>query len=258
MKHTGNGKINGLNRGFIVVVLTILSLFSAVTKADVIGTSIGVSFWQADAAGSVGEAVDATSSWTQDDSQYRLHARLEHPIPFFPNLELGYSKGEFEDASVLSQTYRLGGQLYSVGTLLNLQGDNTIIDSVLYYEIVDRNIFSFDLGVNFRYHASEYHVAANEFNTSSSDDVSEFKPLLYAKLTSALPLIGISTYFKYQTGDKAHDYEFAVGYRFIDTMAMDMTVYLGFKDQHSHYEYVDGIFADSTSDGVFIGLESHF
>lgn len=237
----------------------LLMMASCGAFADTFGVKIGLQQWQSDSTGYVGEADDAVLNWNSDpQSQLRLYGSIEHPMFLFPNVKLGYSKFDFDDIALLDQTYRLGGQLYSIASELNYGGEYEIVDFISYYEIIDRDILSFDLGVNFRFQDTEYQVTDVNSGVNSQANVSSIEPLFYAKLTSSLPLMGLYSYFEYQAGDKNHDYETAIGYQFSENMMAAITVYIGYKDQQISYQYNDGIVAKAEWDSVFVSLESNF
>lgn len=235
------------------------SLVASDAQADVVGGKVGVQYWQTASTGEVGEATDATIPWNTDpEGQYRVYLSIEHPLFLLPNLKVGYSSYDVEQATTLDKTYRLAGQLYSIGSSLDLIGENQLTDVITYYEILDRDILSFDLGVNFRSQSSTYGVSDLMANTESSASISEIAPMFYAKLSSGLPLIGISSYIEYQAGDNNHDYEVALGYRFVDNLAVNLTVLIGYKEQRLSYQFNDGIYANSEWRSAFVGLEAHF
>ena len=110
----------------------LLMMASCGAFADTLGVKFGLQHWQADNTGYVGEADDAVLSWSSDSqSQIRIYGSIEHPIFLIPNVKMGYSKFDFEDIALLDQTYRLGGQLYSIASELNYGGEYEIIKATL-------------------------------------------------------------------------------------------------------------------------------
>lgn len=240
-----------------VVILTLMMGFGA--HADTLGTKFGLQMWQPDMSGYVGEATDATLSWKNDgEQQFRLYGVLEHPGLFIPNLKLGYARFDFDDSAQLTQTYRLGDQLYSIGSVVDFGGEYEVLDFIAYYEIIDRNILSFDLGINFRFQETEYSIVDVNSGINSTANVSNTAPMLFARLQSGLPLLGISSYLEYQSGDKNSDFEGAIGYQFANTSIADTTVFLGYKSQQITHEFIDGIYSKAELESVFVALEIDF
>ena len=54
------------------------------------------------------------------------------------------------------------------------------------------------------------------------------------------------------------DYRGAMQYSFIESLAVDMTLQVGYRNVTVDIEDLDDVYADMEFDGVFAGLELHF
>jgi outer membrane protein len=86
--------------------------------------------------------------------------------------------------------------------------------------------------------------------------------MAYSKVQLGLPFTGLSAYFEgsYLSFDdhEVSDYQAAVQYSFIESIAVDMTLQLGYRNVTVDIEDLDDVYADMEFDGVFAGLELHF
>ena len=77
-----------------------------------------------------------------------------------------------------------------------------------------------------------------------------------------LPFTGLSAYAEgsYLSFDdhKVSDFQVALTYSFVENLAIDMTLQVGYRDITVDIEDLDDVYADLGYDGVFAGLEIHF
>ena len=251
--------MNWRHRSFVVGCFVMANAFAAMARADTMSVKLGVQQWKSDVSGYFGEASDATISPDfAETSQHKFLLALEHPLPLVPNLALSHSENEASGMVRLAQTYRLGEQLYSVASVLNARADYSTTDLTFYYEMLDSSLIGVDLGVQVRYLSADFHVDESQNSLSSSADASDWQPMAYAKLHSALPLVGLRSYVQLAKGDDNHEYEMAVGYQFVDSILADMSVFIGYKDSKTVLDKVDGIYAEQRWESVFVGLELAF
>jgi len=245
---------HGLN-----AVLLGASSLSGLAEADTLSLKLSVQQWQTDATGFFGEARDATITPNfSEQSQHKFQFSVEHPFPLVPNVFVAYSQNEFGGGAQLEQTYRLGGQVYSVASVLNSSLEYGKTDLALYYELLDNSLFEFDLGMQVRYLSASYRVTESLNDLSSSVSANDWQPMAYVKLQSGLPLVGIRSYIQLAKGDDNYEYEAAVGYQFADSIIADLSVFLGYKDSKLKLDSVDGIYAQNEWQAVFVGLELAF
>jgi len=138
---------------------------------------------------------------------------LEHPLPFLPNLKLGYTS--------LSTTGTRSVDLFSWGDISRFTGDIAnkltldITDATLYYELLD-NWAEVDAGLTFRHISGDMRVT-----TRLSSDLVDFStstPMLYGKVRTHIPSTELSLQLEANaiafTGINAYDYELSARYTF--------------------------------------------
>ena len=135
-------------------------------------------------------------------------------------------------------------------------------DLILYYELFDNDLISFDVGLNAKYIDGAFFVEDTDSDTQSSGDFTGVVPMVYSKVQVGLPFTGLAAYAEgsYLSFDdhELSDYQVAVTYSFIESIAIDMTVQVGYRNVTVDIEDLDDIYADMEFDGVFAGLELHF
>jgi outer membrane protein len=162
-----------MKRSLLAAVLAL----SPLAEADFIGLYGGLTYWDAELAGTVGASLDVAKRRsdqlaipdfavrnTEADGSYWLWAAFEHPIPLLPNIRAEYlvsehsgtsqpcPTGEFDtdilfDESQCIVIEKLGDRKVTelVTTTLNLD----VVDLTAYYEVLD-NWVSLDLGLTVR------------------------------------------------------------------------------------------------------------
>jgi outer membrane protein len=87
-------------------------------------------------------------------------------------------------------------------------------------------------------------------------------PLLYSRVALGLPFTGWGVYaegnYLAVGSNSLSDYQVAVTYSFIESLALDLTLQVGYRDFSVDIEDVDDTFSDIGFDGVFAGVELHF
>jgi len=59
-------------------------------------------------------------------------------------------------------------------------------------------------------------------------------------------------------GHSLHDYEMGIAYTFVDNLAVDLTVQLGYRSFLLELDDLEKVNTNLEFDGVFVGLEVHF
>jgi outer membrane protein len=228
-------------------------LFSTFLWADTIGGEASIGFTSHSIEGSSSYntlgAVDVVDtlgfSSTQD---IFLSASIEHPLPLFPNVKLGYTSFSYDARSLVSS--------FSWGDIRNFTGkiDNSLsfsyTDATLYYELLD-NWTEIDAGFTFRYLKGDMRIAS----TRSSDAVSytSLVPMLYGKARFNIPSTDISFQAEMNlmglSGMTAYDYALSARYSF----SMGLGIEAGYKTFHlDSNDLVDGLKTDIDISGPYL------
>ncbi len=167
-------------------------LFSTHGRADVVGFSIGASYWDPDLSGSFnssgGTDVDISDDLGVDaTSESSLVINLEHPVPFLPNFKYQAVGLDSTGRKTISSDITFEGETYNAGETVRSSIDLSHDDIVLYYEVLD-NWVNLDIGLDVKRFDGEVSLVGS--TTTSSIDVDETIPLLYLSARFDLPFSG--------------------------------------------------------------------
>ena len=187
----------------------------------IIGSDIEVGVWQPKYSSS-------SKTVKGDNKSVFASATLEHPLPMLPNLKGAYS-------TVKSDDY-----------------EYTKFDATAYYEVLDNDLVSIDLGLG----ASQY--MDGKFKGVSFDGTI---PHLYVDAEVSLPMISSTLYtdIKYMdyNDNKVTDAMAGVRYDF-NLVAADLGVKAGYRVQSVNTQDLGGQTFDIKTDGYFVGLHADF
>ena len=239
------------------------ALFSASSFADTIaGVYLGAQGWQTDTSGGFADNSSTANLNFDDETNSALYIALEHPIPLVPNVKINHTTLDNSGTTTLQSSFTFDGNLYTSNSTLDTDIDLSTTDVILYYEIFDNDLISFDLGLNAKYVDGSFYVLDSASNTEGAADFSGVIPMVYSKVQLGLPFTGFAAYAEgsYLSFDdnKVSDYQVAVAYSFIESIAVDMTFQAGYRKVTLDVEDLDDVYADMEFDGVFAGIELHF
>ena len=190
------------------VVLVGLTGVSIGAQADVIGAKAGASYWFTADHGNV------TS----------LNLQLEHPLPILPNLAIaGYSADE-------------------AGKEISTR------DFWLYYEILDNDLISLDLGGGLRQYSNS-KILSQTFDG--------YTPMLTADIELMPDADDLSVYVRGMLGKKDGnftDLSAAVGFHILPLT----TITAGYRYNKIELDGFDGLVQDETLKGGFVGVQLDF
>ena len=248
-----------------ILALTLIgSLFAANSQADtLLGVYAGVQGWNMDADGGFADNTTLTNFDFDSENKSSFYVALEHPIPLVPNIEVRRTDMDTSGNTVLQQSFTFGGRLFSNQSSVLSDIELTTTDFILYYELFDNDLVSFDLGLNGKYVDGSLFVRSETDNTlSAREDFSGVVPMVYSKLAFGLPGTGFGVYAKgsfLSVDDHTlSDFEAAVTYDIIDNLAVDVSFQLGYRTVALELDNLDDIYTDLDFDGVFAGVEVHF
>lgn len=250
-----------------LMAATLLSLWGTTqARADVLGIYVGAQAWQNEGSGGYAETTGSGNTRLQsfsydEETNGSLYIHFEHPLPLIPNIRARVGKMTTDGNTRLNQDFTFNNQTYQAFETLNTDVDFTNTDITLYYELLDNDLVGLDLGVTAKYLSGDFMVE-NEQQVRSRQEASLWIPMGYVAAKIALPGTGL-----YAFGDinavsyddnTLHDYQFGLGYHVIDTIAVDASVRLGYREVALELDDVDNISADLEFNGVFAGIEVHF
>ncbi len=233
-------------------------------KADtVLGVYAGAQGWNTSTSGGFSESSTGNAAFDLDSqTNTSLYVAFEHMVPLVPNIKVNYTTLDTDGVTELNSAFEFDGNVYTENTTLLTQVDMDSTDIILYYELFDNDLFSLDLGINGKYIDGTFFVEDVESGTTGDAAFKGVIPMAYSRVMFSFPYTGFSAYAEgsYMSLDdhKVRDIQAAVTYSFIESLALDMTLQLGYRDVSIDIEDLDDIYADLTYDGVFAGLEIHF
>lgn len=248
----------------VVLASVIAAAMSVPVYADVIGVYIGAQGWQNEANGGFADTGKSFADFSfEKQTKASFYAKIEHPLPLIPNLRLRTGTLEGPGRATLTQEFVFDGVSYAANADLETNLDFANSDVTLYWEILDNDLVGFDIGLTAKYLSGDFDVSevGNAANTSA-EDASLWIPMAYVAAKVAVPMTGIFVYgdvnFVSYDDNSVHDYEVGVGYNFVDNLAVDVALTLGYREVSIEINDVDNIDANLQFDGFFAGLEVHF
>ena len=168
-----------INTQLAVATALAVSL-SAPVQADVIGFSIGASYWAPEVSGDF-TSEGATTIDVDDDLDLEdpestsLVLTLEHPIPILPNVRYQNVDLDSDGRNRLNRTITYEGETYNAGETVTSTFDLSHDDIVLYYQLSNDRI-DLDLGVDLKRFDGQVSLGGDNNTTV---DVDETIPLFY-------------------------------------------------------------------------------
>lgn len=218
-------KLNITLTALAVVGLSTLSLPSY--SATFLGIKAGVDYWYADAKMNNVKVGDSSF-------QPSLYVSVEHFIPLVPNGKIRYTSVDVNS------------------TLYNTTFDQ--IDLIGYYEILDNDLISIDVGINLQ----------NFNGTLRGQAFDEWQPNLYGDVRIGIPATPISLFTTFSAGsfDDTHTVDAEAGGIFtVDLALIDLNFKVGYRIQDYDFNYSSFPLAKKQSimnQGAFVGVELNF
>ena len=246
---------------------------SATAQADVAGVYVGGEFWDVSAEGSFGESNNMADFNFNDQNQGSYFIAVEHPLPFIPNVKIRSTDLDTEGSTTLTQTYTFGGETFTANTQADGLFDVSYVDYTLYYEILDIEKFSVDIGITARDFDGLVEVTADAQTTdgdgniitttvTGTESISQFVPMLYARTQIGLPFTGVNFFaegnFLSFDDHTLYDYMTGVSYDVIDNLVVDVTLTAGYRSVKLELDDLDDLYSDIEFDGAFAGVVVHF
>ncbi|WP_218313100.1 TIGR04219 family outer membrane beta-barrel protein [Alteromonas antoniana] len=235
---------------------------SSATADTIAGVYIGAQGWNTSTSGGFADSSSTANFNFDDETNGAAYIAVEHPVPFLPNLKVNYTGLDTSGVTNLESSFTFDGNLYTAESDVTTNADITSTDIILYYELFDNDLISFDLGLNGKYIDGTLIVEDQASNTRGVEEFSGVIPMVYSRVQVGLPFTGLAAYAEgsYLSFDDhtLSDYQIALTYSFIESLAVDMTLQLGYRNVQVDIEDLDDVYADMEYDGAFAGLEIHF
>ncbi|WP_407332017.1 TIGR04219 family outer membrane beta-barrel protein [Enterovibrio sp. 27052020O] len=190
-------------------------------SAVLLGAKAGVDAWYADAKINDVRADDASV-------QGSYYVAFEHFIPLVPNAKIRYTGVESEKFNT----------------------DFTQYDLIAYYEILDNDLISFDIGLNLQKFDGRF--AGQNFD--------EWQPAVYSDVRLGIPATPVSLFgtFSFGSYDETSTVDAEAGVLFtLGLVAADLNFKAGYRVQDYDFKYFSGP-AKFMNDGFFGGVELNF
>jgi outer membrane protein len=245
----------------LMAVVVLSGLCATSSQADtVLGLTMSVDAWDMDSSGSLADNSNLQSFDHDSKTPAMFSFALEHPVPLIPNFRLRFTDLSSSGRNDVNSTFNFGGASYpvnsSLGTEFNLQSS----DFIFYYELLDNDAVSFDLGLNGKYLDGDIQVSSG--STRSKESFKGLVPMLYGAVEFGIPTTRFTLFGDFNLlsvgNHTLRDYEAGASYTLVDNMAVDFSVRGGYRRFDLELDDLDGIYADWTYDGLFLGVEADF
>jgi len=233
-------------------LLAMSVLLSSLSMGDIIGGEINLGFYSHSPSGTAtydGDTVDVEKDlkW-EDEGDIFVKAYLEHPLPLLPNIKVGYTNFSHEGSGTINESFRWGGEIFSVNDRLDTSFEMDMYDFTLYYEILD-NWLNADVGLNVKYLDGTIDVSSTLQDEST--DFSLPIPMIYAKARVDIPTTDLSfqaegNYVTYD-GHTLYDLEVGARYEFM----LGVGVEAGYKTLHLTIDEIDDTSLDTDFSGAY-------
>lgn len=236
--------------------------FCSHAQADFFSIALHLDSWQPSHDSSLGQTGAEHPFKFSNNNQLSYGVSVEHPLPLMPNARLGYQSLKHTAMSELSQDFALAGQLYPVGSELEATLDLSHWDLVLYYEVLDNNLFELDIGLQLKRLDGVMVASLATDQTTSSHTLDETLAMFYA--AGSVHLLGTDLSLFAELSGLApgrHDVRVirgGVSYVILDSLLLDAAVRLGYQSMQFTLDAMDGFSADVDAKGVFAGLALRF
>jgi outer membrane protein len=245
-----------------VALVAICASFSS--QGDtLLGLYVGAQAWNMETSGGFSDDGTNAKFNFEDEAKPSYYAAFEHPLPLIPNLKVQRTQMDTDGDVTLKSNFTFGGELFSINTDVISDVQLSSTDIILYYELFDNDLISFDVGINAKYIDGELLVIAKDDPTlSGREEFSGPVPMVYSRLAVGLPLTGFGAFvegsFLSIDDHTLSDYQAAITYSLMENLAIDVTFQVGYRAFTLELEDLDDIYSDLEFKGAYAGLEVHF
>lgn len=240
----------------------LITCFSS--QADtLLGLYAGAQGWNMETTGGFSDDGSNIAFNFADKTKSSFYVALEHPIPLVPNIKLQRTAMDTAGDVLVSASFTFGDEIFTANSTALSDVKLTSTDAILYYEIFDNDLLSFDLGINAKYIDGELFVIdKNDPTNSGREAFSGVVPMAYSRIAIGIPATGLGAYvegsFLSFDDQTLSDYQAAITYSLMENFAIDLTFQVGYRNVKLDLDDLDGIYSNLEFKGAFAGLEVHF
>lgn len=252
-----------MKKTLITLAISGAVLAAPVSADTLLGLYVGGHAWNMDTEGGFANTSSLTNFNFDTETKGSFYVALEHPIPLVPNIKVRRTEMDAGGDVALTSSFTFGGQLFTSQSNLLTEVDLSNTDIILYYELFDNDLVSFDFGINGKYVDGSLLVEeSTDQSIRAVEDFSGVVPMLYSRLSVGLPFTGWGVYaegsFLSIDDNTLSDYQAAVTYSLLDNIAIDLTFEVGYRSVTLELDDLDDIYTDLEFSGVYAGVEVHF
>ena len=231
--------------------------------ATILGIQAGAGTWSHDPSGNITAAVSGTGNTSADlkddlnlgkKSEGYAYVAIEHPIPLVPNIKFVNTKLSSSGSGTATTSFTFNGTSYNTSTNLttSLKLDQT--DTILYYEILDNDLVSFDIGLTAK--MINGSASVDDGTTAQNATFSATIPMLYASAEIGLPA-GFSVAAEISNISAAGNTISDISTKVTYTTDFMLGVEAGIRSQNYTID-VDSVKASMKFTGLFMGVYFKF
>ena len=250
-----------MKKALLATAVIGLAITTPAQAASVYGFKIGGDIWHTEPSGDFQSDKKTVHVYDFDSElQGSVWVSFEHPVTFLPNIKLRENRLDSNGQGVSDLTFN-GIDLKGNSTAYN-EVNNT--DLILYYEILDNDVLSLDLGAAYKLMHGSFGLSGttgvDDSNISTQKDVSSGVIMGYAQSHIGVPGTGLFGFVEIQLGINEtgiHDYQAGIGWQF-DRLVVDTSARLGYRSFTIDVKNFSGVTQNMTFDGLFAGVELTF
>lgn len=249
-----------LKRTLLLAAIGAAAITAAnVAQADLLSAEVGVAAWQATPSG---WAEDTSSGYTgsadleddfnlDDKTTSTVWARLVHPIPIIPNVQLRYTPLKISGSGHSSFSFK--GHTFTGKTHSELKFDQ--FDATLFYNPWD-TVVSIDLGLNVKFIQGE--ISTRSTTQSAKADFNVAIPMLYGRVGLKVPATNLRFDLKASTisydGNHLSDITASARYTMLGLVGIEA----GYRAERLKLDDIDDVSADIKFRGPYLGVSIGF
>ena len=248
-------KKNTLSLGLLALCVSFTS------QADtLLGLYAGAQAWNMETSGGFSNDGSNTEFNFEEQTNTNLYVAFEHPIPLIPNVKVQRTAMDTQGDVILDTQFTLGDKVFAANGNAFTDVSLTTTDFILYYELFDNDLVSFDVGLNAKHIDGEFLATVD--GETGREEFSGPVPMVYSRLAVGVPFTGFGAFvegsFLSIDNHTISDYQAAITYSLMGNLAIDLTLQLGYRAVTLELDDLDDIYSDLEFKGIYAGLEVHF